>query len=239
MGDVERERDLLRASLGRTPDCPDIEALAAIAPSPEIERHAASCERCRAELALLHQFEAAEPAADEVESLGWVEAEVTRRREAAAAPSIAASQANADGPKWFRNWRAVSWLAACAVVAVVVTVYQGPGDTGSTIGNGPPVYRSTQVIAVAPLGDVNAPPAEFRWEAVAGAADYHVRLLEVDGAVMWESDTAQNTVRIPPEVVRKLAPGRAFQWDVSARDSAGGKPATSALQSFHILATHP
>jgi hypothetical protein len=238
MGDAERERELLRAALVRTPECPDIEALAASEPAPAVQQHAASCERCRAELALLHQFETAEPSADETQSLRWVEEEITRRREASAAPVIMPPAVKTPTRDWFRGWRALTWLGACAAVAVVLTVYQRPGDTGATIGSGSPVYRSTQVTAMAPAGDLNAAPAEFRWEPVQGAADYHLRLLQVDGTVLWESHTAGTSLAVPEKIATHLAPARAFQWDVTALDAAGGKLGSSALQSFHILATH-
>ncbi len=231
MSDAERERNLLKAVLGRTPDCPDIELLAADVPNPDVERHAASCARCRAEIALLHQFEAAEPVADEAESQRWVEAELTRRRTTETAPRIAAPQAKPTAG--FRGWRILSLVAACATLVVAVAVYQRQGDTGATVNNGPPVWRSTQVKAIAPVGDVTAAPAEFRWDAIAGASRYHARILEVDGTVAWEGDVAGNSMTPPI----KLAAGRAFQWDVTALDAAGRKLGETGLQSFHILVT--
>lgn len=238
MSDLDRERKLLRGSLGRTPECPDIEALAAARGRPDMERHVAACERCRAELALLHQFESAEPSPEEMEDVQWVEAELSRRRSAEAA-TLAPPVAIPQEPVRFPWRRVIPVFAACAALIIVVSVYQRPGDSGatSTVGS-QPVWRSGRVIAVAPLGDLNSPPADFRWEAVSGAAGYRVRLLEVDGTAIWQGQTTVDHVKIPREVTANLTPGRAFQWDVDALDASGARIGSSALQSFHILVTH-
>ena len=91
--------------------------------------------------------------------------------------------------------------------------------------------------AISPVGELDRAPSQLRWGPVAGAARYHVRLLEVDGTEIWSADSSEATADLPATLSPKLIPGRAFQWDVAALDAAGRKIAAANLQTFHIPAT--
>jgi hypothetical protein len=113
-----------------------------------------------------------------------------------------------------------------------------PGaDVRPGLSNEPEVWRSGQITAQSPLGDVDRAPTQLRWDAVPGAVSYHVRLLEVDGTEVWSVDSTSASIEFPNDIARKLIPGRAFQWDAVARDAAGRTLAGTNLQSFHIVAT--
>jgi hypothetical protein len=247
--DPARNEDaLFKSALGPTGECPRPELLAA-AGNPEVQRHLASCSRCRTELAMLLEFEKAEPRPDELAGVKWIQTELRRR-----SPELTAVAPTAL-PQPVSIWeRLHAWvqylslphgrgmlLVAAASLLVMVTagVYlrQG-GDVPrpSPSAGGADVWRSGQFAAVSPVGDVAQSPAEFRWEAVPGAAAYQIRLMEVDGAVIWSSEVTPTSVEIPHNVRSKLAPGRAFQWEVVARSAAGERIASTVLQNFHILA---
>jgi hypothetical protein len=229
---TDPQRELLRAALARTPECPDIEVLTGAAPGSPTAVHAETCPRCRAELALLHQFETAQAAPGEVESLAYVESELTRRRASQALPPAVPP---ARTP--WKGWRMLTWAAACVAIAVIVSVYERPGDTGA-VKNIQPVYRSTRITGLSPTGDLSSAPTELRWEAVPAAAGYRIRILEVDGKEIWNTATTENHVAVSEALAPRLTPGRAVQWDVVALDAASRRLGASDLQTIHILATH-
>ncbi len=237
--------DPVRSALGRTPECPDLDVLLKDSRPANVEAHVKSCAHCLSEIALFHEFETAEPHAEEREDLAWIESRLERRSTAAlpAAPSPSASL-----------WgRAQSWLAAAiqpghrgalALVAaslVAVTlgglylrqgrIVERPGPAETS------VWRSGGFAALSPAGDVNEPPAEFRWEAVPGAASYELKLMEVDRTVIWTSETKAASVEIPNNIRAQFLPARAFSWQVTARGSGGELLGSTNLQTFHIPVT--
>jgi hypothetical protein len=196
-----------------------------------------------AELAMWKEFEAAEPLAEERSGLEWIEGELQSRsaRAVAADPAPSAWQrarswlAGALAPG---RQGALALVAACLLVAAGSTIYlrqhhvtERPGATDST------VWRSGRVTALAPTGDVNEAPAEFRWEAVSGAASYQVKLMEVDRTVIWVADTTRTSVEIPINIRVQFRPARAFSWQVTARGPKGENLGATDLQSFHIAVT--
>jgi hypothetical protein len=235
------DRDLLRGALGRTPECPPLESLAAPQTDANVRHHLEECPHCRAELALMHQFEGAEAQPEEAADVAWIESELRRR-------SPAALPVRQPFGSRLRDWfgflfsPAESGKLGLAAAALLVLVTAGivlrPG-TGLRIrpSEESTVLRSGRFAAISPLGDLDRAPSRLRWEAVAGAANYHVRLLEVDGTEVWSADSVDTTVDFPSSVAARIMPGRAFQWDATAHDAAGKPLASTDLQSFHILAT--
>jgi hypothetical protein len=229
--------DIWKAALGRTGECPDVEALAARELSPETKQHLESCLRCRTELATLREFEAMDVRPAEMESVQWIGGELQRRSSeifVEAAPPVAVPPAPR---RLFPAWRILA-MGALALVLVAVGLYWRSGTTQPLpVSSEAPVWRSGQIALLEPLGDVTAPPREFRWEAVAGAASYRLHLQEVDGIEIWTADSVEAKIAASAGIAAKLTPGRAFQWNVEARNAAGEKLATGSLQSFHILVT--
>jgi len=223
--------DPLRESLAPTPDCPSLDALSATPLDPAVRQHLESCAHCRSELALFQEFEAAEPTPAEAADLKWVEAEITRRR-ASETPSFADR---------LRAWFTMPHLAmAAAALLVLITagIYLPRHDGEVTSpGQGTSVWRSGTFAAISPSGDLDRAPAQLRWEAVPGVAKYHVRVLEVDGTELWSDDVNATEIRLPDPLISKMTTGRAFQWDVTAIDTAGRTIGSTLLQSFHIVAT--
>ena len=218
-------------SLGPTPECPPLEALVAATPDPAVRQHLETCAHCRNELALFQEFETAEARPEEAADLAWINAELTRRH---AAPKVTL----ADRVRAWLTFPRLS-LAAAALVMLIAAALYLPTRNGVPLPDQQETsrWRSGQFAALAPLGDLDRAPGSLRWEAVNGAASYHVRLLEVDGTEVWSADVNATSVELPNNTAAKMLPGRAFQWDCSARDSSGRTIASTNLQSFHILAT--
>ena len=240
------ERQILKAALSRTRQCLSVEILAAMAEEPidartdlQAREHLSGCVHCQSELALFREFQEAEARPGEIESVAWVQSELRRR--SAEVARIGVEPARGPESLWARvtsrkKWRTLSVAAASLLVAVTAGLYLRSGGVPDR-GEQPVIYRSQRVSAVAPMGEVLQAPSDFQWQSAPGAAQYQVRLMEVDRTVIWSGETANTSVSIPRDVRERMTPGRAFLWDVAARNSAGEKIAESNLQNFHILVT--
>jgi hypothetical protein len=229
-----------RTIFGRTPECPSLDDLAVLASgldAVESHPHVRQCPHCRNEVALLQTFETSARTAEESAAVAWISAELGRRespwrsRPSQSLWDVLTSWIPAPAPRW---------LPAAAMACLLVIVGSGlyfsnrrPAGVPDDVSQNS-TWRSTQVAIVSPAGDVAAAPAELRWRTVDAASQYHVRLLEMDGAEVWSADTAAAAIAIPSQVRAQLQPGRSFRWQVSARN-AEGRIAESSLQSFHIF----
>ncbi|MCU1232137.1 MAG: hypothetical protein JWP63_104 [Candidatus Solibacter sp.] len=230
--------DRFQSALGRTAECPDLEALAGEPRTPEIERHIAACGYCRAELALLHEFESAEPGPEELASVQWIESEL-RRRSAADGPSPTLWERLSG---WVSPGGQRAWVMVAASLMVLVAaglIFRPNGPVGVPSAPHGTVWRSGKFAAVGPVGEIAASPNEFRWEGVTGAAGYRVQLMEVDRTVIWTGESTGTSITIPDTVRGQLKPGRSFQWQAVAQNAAGEQLAATDLQSFHIPVTRP
>ncbi len=235
---------LLRSALQPAGDCPELAALSAAEPNPDVLRHLAGCSRCRTELAMLREFEGGEPEAAEAASVQWIQSELLRR-----APQFTNV---APGPaplaERLHNWIAEAFaprrrfvLAMAGMAAVLIVgagVYSRRGGESSLAGPSQPVvWRSGQFSAVSPIGDIALPPSAFQWESVPGAVKYGIKMTGVDGVEVWSAESGQTSIEPPPQVRALLTPGRAFHWRVEAQNAASEKIASTDSQTFHILAT--
>jgi anti-sigma factor RsiW len=235
MDHLEHQRSILQSALGRTPNCPQIDVLAAAEKNSEVRRHLDSCARCQAEVALLHQFESSQPDPEEAESLRWIEAQLAQRT--VTANSVPANTRIAARPsRKFGAWRLLGWTASVAIV-IAVFVYQRPLDPVHPSDGQSPVWRSTQFAVVGPTGDLVAAPSSLSWESVPNAATYRVRVMEIDGTVIWSASISGTTAELPRKVVSVMVPGRTLLWDVSAWNAAVEKIGATDLQTIHILPT--
>src|SRR5215467_13406449 len=117
-------------------DCPAIEVLARAEELPEIRAHLEACAHCRAELALLREFESAEPRAEEAGDVKWIQSELRRREPAPARPRA-----------WIFPWRVWSFVAVAALVLIGVSLYvRRDGERPLTPGV-TPVWRSGEFAA--------------------------------------------------------------------------------------------
>lgn len=240
------ERQILKAALSRTRQCLPVEILAAIAEEPvdagtnlQAREHLSGCAHCQSELALFREFQEAEARSGEIESVAWVQSELRRR--SAEVAGIGAESAREPESLWARvtarrHWRTLSLVAASLLVAVTAGLYLRSGADRDRRGE-PVIYRSRKLSAVAPMGEISEAPADFQWQPAPGAAKYQLRLMEVDRTLIWSAEVANTSISIPLAVHERMTPGRAFLWEVIARNGAGEKIAESNLQNFHILVT--
>jgi hypothetical protein len=94
------------------------------------------------------------------------------------------------------------------------------------------VYRggSEGVTVVSPIGAT--PPQgtlSFVWHSVAGAATYHLELVDADGGTVLLTASITDTVFALPDSV-SLEPGRAYAWWVQANGPDGLQARTPAVR---------
>ena len=234
------EDRLLRSALGRTSECLSIEALEAM--DAKAREHVGHCAYCQNELAMMVEFQEAAPRPEEAADVAWIQAELERR--SAITPQSGPSESLwARIRSWIsgalpsRGWQTIA-VAASLLFVVAGGMYLRQGNDGlrPPLG-GEPVWRSQGFAGVAPVGDVAAAPVDLQWEAVPGAVQYHVRVMEVDRTEIWQAESSGTRIVLPAEVRGQMTAGRSFLWTVAARNGAGSTIAETGLQTFHILAT--
>jgi hypothetical protein len=223
-----RERAVWKAALAPTAECIPLEQLGSAL--SEVQRtHVSSCPRCQAELALFEEFEASAPVEGEGAAVTWIARDLERRA-AGAPPALPRWRAWARIPAW-RFSGALAALVMLAGVTAYVSRNRGMLEPG---GPSTPVYRSQAVVVSAPLGDLDTAPAEFRWQAVPGAASYTVEVLEVDRHSLWKADSRETHAAVPAQLRRVIVPGKTLVWEVTAKDGAGASIGTSGAQRFRV-----
>lgn len=233
-------REFLKRALESGSSCPPVEALLERSDSPEVQSHLEVCAKCRTEAALAREFEANAARPEEQADLAWIKAELARR--AAGIPPTASAE-----PSGLRHWMAglfaprhryaFGLTAAAALVVVAAGVYYSRPESDGLRPPSQVVWRSGQIPAVSPVGDVTSAPEELRWELVPTAASYEAVITGVDGARLWNSTSTAATAKIPADVRAQFVSGRAFHWSVRALNSGGATIASTDLQTFHILTT--
>lgn len=208
------------------PDCLPIERLAE-ALTPAETAHVDGCARCQTERDLLAAFEADERVDGEGLAVPWITAQVQRRvaaEQRPAAPVAAPVVAPAVVPRRLPAWALMA--ASLAVVVGGALLLYAPGGPEGPEATAP-VYRSAQVEVTTPTGDLDVAPDTLTWRAVDGAVDYEVRLLAVDGTVLWRVTTSSPTVPVPADARAAFLPARTVVWRVDAREAGGRVVATS------------
>jgi hypothetical protein len=252
--DGDKERRQWKAALATTEDCLTVEELSRHADGSlpdgaktRASSHLDRCVRCQTELAMLKEFELATPRAEELAAVSWVAAELKRRSSeighAAPNPASSRSMPSLVSTVGLRNIfasRRVS-SAALSLAAMLVAIAAGfylttakepilvsDGSTGQT------VLRSQGVVALAPKGDLAQSPTELRWQPVAGADHYSVKLMEVDRVELWQGLSKEPSVTLPPAVREKIVPGKSLLWQVTALNVSGQAVATSQVERFRV-----
>jgi hypothetical protein len=230
------ERELLKAALQRTKDCPSVNELEGSleAESPSIAIHVASCSFCTAEMELLKAFHYPEVPASDEHAIRLI---TDRLRVPLPSP-----------PKERETWwsrlsdglrlRPAALVLAGVLVAIAVGLQlhhaAAPAISGSN-DNGAEVLRSQSFAILAPQGDVRKAPDEVRWEAAPSAARYEVRLLEVDHNELWKGETTQTTLSLPANIRARMVPAKTLLFQVTAFTVDGRKVGESEVIRFRVL----
>jgi hypothetical protein len=195
---------------------------------PQVEAHVDACAACAHEVASLREFLAAEPRDSELADLKWVESRLAKPAPRRAWWSwIGAS----PSPRW-----AISLAAMLLVVAGALQLRHLAGPAPAEFGDsGTKVLRSSQVRLTGPLGDLESAPAEFQWEAVAGAVSYEVQVSEVDGSSLWRGTSSQTKLNAAADIQSLMLPRKTLVWRVKALGAGGTVLGESGAERFRVL----
>jgi hypothetical protein len=235
------DRDILKQSFTATPQCLSLEQLESLAAGQKTHPHLAACPRCQAELALLKAFESDTPLADEGAAVGWISARLERRRETIKHPwRTQAAAVPRQSSWWARSFGLGKWRWALPATAVLVAVIAGviawrspkQPDLQANLRGQSAIYRSQEVLLMAPLGELQGVPKTLLWQAFPGAGMYRVTVMEVDRSPLWSGETKETSMEIPVSLRAKMLPGKPILWQVTALDQQGRILASSQLQRF-------
>jgi hypothetical protein len=229
------DRESIRRALRG--ECPSVEELERRAAEPALRAHLDSCPRCRAELELLEDFRSAQPRPGEEEQAAWIE-KVLLETEAARLPAPAPET---QAVPWWKALFAGSRLRAASLAMAALAMAAGLSVMLRRDSEpAPPVYepggpvRSQEIELLEPVGRVAAAPRVFRWQAVAGAADYELRVAGIDRVEVWQTSTTESSAPVPEQAARLFAVRGTLRWRVVAFDAKRAVLARSAEKEFTL-----
>jgi hypothetical protein len=224
---VSREHKMLKLLLSPKSDC--VSTIQLAVPDARALLHIGSCPRCQAERALLAEFESTKPEPEEEGKVTWI----SQRLELRLSPNRPAPQPEPRWRRWFsfNSLGSVGFALAAAVAVAALGVGMFEHKPRLMEPHGAQTFRSEEVSVVEPVGDLDVAPSAMRWQPVAGAASYEVRVTEVDRALVFIGQSAAPTAALPR---RLLVPGKPLFWQVTAKDAAGNVLAQSAPQRFRL-----
>jgi len=235
----------LRAAYDAEAGCPPPEAFleaetASLSPRERqaLDAHADRCPACAAERDLARLFDAApEEAGVRPEDLSFVvsrleKTEPVRPVSPNVVPFARPRREKEEAP---RSRSPLFRLAAAAVLVIGAGLgYQTFHSTSPALPTPEAggVMRGGEVEAVSPLGEVAEIPRQLRWVPVAGAGSYRLRVIAVDGAVLWEGTVPAPPALLPADVSGRLHRAVLYTWNVEALDPSGARLASSEPVHF-------
>ena len=217
---------------GPTPDCLPLDDLVQRLEAPagaeervHCEQHLAQCTYCASQVALFRGFQSDEPLPQERAALQHIVSRL--RKNSPAAPQ-----------RWWSRLLKARFLAPAAIglaaasVLIVANLNHGVNNLEAPVDT---VIRSNQITATSPVGEITRRPSQLSWQPVAGAANYDVRILEVDRTEIWRATTTSAVIPIPSEVVNRIVPSKKLLWEVTALDGSGNAIASSGMRSFVVV----
>jgi anti-sigma factor ChrR (cupin superfamily) len=199
-----------------TPECPDDDAIAALAEGT-LEAsaragalpHLAACPRCRGAVASVARALADSSVASEIKAV-----EGGRRR------------------RFYRV--ALIALPAAAALALLLARPRTL-DEEASIHRAPTITAAPAPSPAAPVAMVSDARA-FRWSAVPSADRYRLTLFDTEGRVRYETEVVGTAAALPDTVV--LVPGARYLWKVEAR-TGFDRWSSSELVEFSIVRSTP
>lgn len=119
-------------------------------------------------------------------------------------------------------------VAAAALLFMLFKVPTSPTESLPTMRDDAAAIIAPA--AVSPRGDAGS-SGVFRWRRIDGADLYRVTVFAVDGVVVWEGESPDTTLPMPPAPT--LQRGSTYLWRVQAR-SAFNRWASSDLVEFRV-----
>ena len=225
---MNNERELLHIAASKDSACLAVDALERMAggTGTEAEKaHTASCVFCQGEVAMLRSFQASEPTGAEGEIVRQIEKKLKQD------PAWRPAAAPAKKAWWFA--RPVWGLGLVAALALLFYIKLPSSTPAGPIDD---TVRGGQIESVTPAGDLTSVPSVLRWRAVPGAVSYEVRLMDVAEQILWQTSPTAPEVQLPSEVRALMTERKTLTWRIRAIDAKGGTVATSAAESFRVIA---
>src|SRR5262245_60848110 len=216
------EQEALRNALGPGIDCPPIEdrerLMSQQPAAANVAKHFASCSHCQSELQMLHAFQAGEAGTSSKEVERVSELLQARSKTILRQPGLT----EASVPWWraafaTRRLAQASFAMAAILVAAVLVIQFRPTSVRpptETNQSGQEILRSGSFALLSPVGDLQEHPGEIRWEKVPNAANYRVRVLEVDRSELWRGETAQDHIDLPAAIAARIVPTKTLFCEV-------------------------
>lgn len=156
-------------------------------------------------------------------------------------PAPARSGANARTGPAASRWFGQGLLAAAALLLVAGgLVYSrqlvAPPLPEATEGG---ITRGAAPRLMEPVGELARSPGDLAWEDFAGASSYRVRILGVDGAVLWAGTAYAGRIAFPQDITGGFHAGVMYSWQVDALDSGGDVVARSPTARFRVTTAEP
>src|SRR5207302_9286459 len=205
------ERSLLRKALSPSYTCATPLELGGLADgslarpaTARLRDHVSGCARCQTELTLLKEFDNAAPRPDEERAVSWISARLERRfSETSAGPSPSRIHRGAALPRrsWFTALNVGGFAVAAATLSAAVTIGLREGrapELAQPSAATASALRSAGITTLSPAGDLDAQPTELRWAPRTDAASYSVQVMEVDFAELWNAETRDASIALPP-----------------------------------------
>ncbi len=152
-----------------------------------------------------------------------------------APPSAAREGATAPGSPRRRRWPAVAIGLALAAGLGILLLRPGPPPLPA--GPGASATRGGRLDLLVPLGELEAAPRLFAWEAVAEARRYAIEVLAVDESVLWSAET--DGTEIPAPAGLSFQPAVRYLWRVRATAADGSLLAASDRAWFLLAGNRP
>jgi hypothetical protein len=243
------DRQALKSALATTPECLPLEKLEELSTEEvRTHKHVSQCARCQTELTLLREFETNEPLPGEGAAVAWISAQLERQQAEIKHPSRAAQRKRSKvegqgsdswlgrlfGYEAMRVWLPVTATLVLAVAGIMLWRSPKEPELHASLGNDPAIYRSLELQTIAPSGELSEIPKELKWNAVPEAANYKIKITEVDHTELWNGQTVDTFVTIPASIVAKIKVGKPFIWQVTAVDQQGKTLASSQARRFVV-----
>jgi hypothetical protein len=132
-----------------------------------------------------------------------------------------------------RPWVAVAAAAAILLVVIVGVIPRSNPSAPVFTAAEDMTVRGASIETVAPAGAQTQVPAHLSWKGVAGAAEYGVSLFK-GSALVWTATAAESRIALPESVVKELAAGATYAWQVKAYSAQGTMLSSSARTEFTI-----
>jgi hypothetical protein len=126
------------------------------------------------------------------------------------------------------------WIVPLAAAAALVVVIVSPWlRAPALVAPTDETVRSSTIQALSPAGTVSA-AFVFEWSSPLTGDDYELVVYDASGSTLWSTRTRTTRLAAPPDLTRRLKPGDAHEWQVTAINQRGERTIQSSRQRFAV-----